>query len=345
VTLVLVEGFDHYNGTGANTGLAAKWTVTTSTGMVAGRFGGQAFAATNANNAGSASRTFTADDAPAIGLAYRATTMPTIAAGTVAPHFALQSAGTYMVGFRIGPNGEIIAYRLTAANAGTVLGTSANGVIAANTWHYIELELVVHDTTGAFKLYVDGVQVLNLTNVDTRNGAPTTVDTIQLGNCVGTTGVGVHNYDDLYIDDGGVKLGERRVETLYPTSDVAQGFARSAGAVNYSLVDEATANGDTDYVQGSVVGDVDTYGLGDLSSTPAAITAVQFNAYAMKTDAAARSIALQAKSGATTSDGANLALAGSYGLHQRLMLTDPNTAAAWAAAAVNALQGGPKVTV
>ena len=93
------------------------------------------------------------------------------------------------------------------------------------------------------------------------------------------------------------------------------------------------------------MGDVDTYGFGDLGSTPSTIDAVQLTAFAEKTDAAARSIALQAKSGATTSDGGNFSLAATYGKFERLLTTDPNTSAAWGASAVNALQGGPKVTV
>jgi hypothetical protein len=50
------------------------------------------------------------------------------------------------------------------------------------------------------------------------------------------------------------------------------------------------------------------------------------------------------KSGATEVGGADTALPTSYAWLNRVDAVDPNTAAAWTAAAVNALQVGPKVT-
>lgn len=346
MAVILVDGFDLYNGTGANTGVQAKWSAgigSSSYSLVAGRFGGQALRIAG-NASGSATRrSFTANASVGIGMGFRGATMPSANPG--GNHFLLESAGTAMCGFRVTSAGAIEVGRYTSNTASTVLGTSSAGVIVSNTWHYVEVEVTISDTVGVFKVYVDGVQVLNLTAQDTRNGAPTTVDTIRIGPDAAATTLGTFDYDDIYVVDAATKLGERRVETLYPTSDVAQGFARSTGATNYTLVDEAQVNGDTDYVQASSVSTVDTYGFGDLTGTPGTIDAVQFSCFAEKTDATARSIALQAISGATTSDGSNFSLAASYSKFERLMLTDPNGSIAWTAASVNALTGGPKVTV
>lgn len=349
MALTLIDGFDLYNGTGANTGLAAKYTVAqsgTGSGMslTTGRFSGQCLRCTigaSSNQNVNVSRLFTAAGSVSMGFAFRRSSM-----GDSLPIWWLLNSGTYQVGLMSNADGSLTAGRYTAITTSTALGSSSPGVILLNTWHYIEIEITISDTVGVFKVYVDGVQVINLTSQDTRNGTPTTVDTYMLGSNKSPVGAGANlDYDDLYLTDAATKLGERRVETLYPTSDVAQGFARSTGSTNYTLVDEAQVNGDTDYVQGSSVGDTDTYGLGDLSSTPSAIDGVQLAAFAMKTDAGSRSIALQAKSGATTSDGSNYTLAASYGKFERLLTTDPNTGSAWTASAVNALQGGPKVTV
>lgn len=343
MAVILVEGFDTYNGIGANTGMASKWTVNGSPSLTTGRFSGQC-AQSNNSNTSTWSRSLGASYSSfSVGFALRYTAFP----GTGNYVCTLDSSGTYQVGITVSSTGTISASRMSSRTAaGAVLGTSASAVIALNTWHYVEIECVISDTVGVFNVYVDGASVLSLSSQDTRNGTPTTVDTISFGGGLNTSNSnGTAQIDDLYVTDSATKLGERRVETLYPTSDVAQGFARSTGATNYTLVDEAQVNGDTDYVQGSSVGDVDTYGLGDLSSTPSAISAVNVVAYAEKTDAASRSIALQVKSGATTSDGSNYALAASYGRFDRLLTTDPNTSAAWTASAVNALQGGPKVTV
>lgn len=345
MSVILIDGFDLYNGVGANTGLQAKWSGgAASCSLVAGRFGGQAVQAVSSNAGGrDIQRSFAATASIGIGCALRMTVMPT--ANNVHGLFNLLNGATYTFGLRVTTTGALEAYRLTAVNAGTSLGVSAAGVIAVNTWHYVEIGVVINDTTGSVVVKVDGATVLNLTSQDTNN-AVTNADTVILGYDGGiATTLGTAQFDDFYLLDSATTIGQRRIETLYPTSDVAQGFARSAGTTNYTLVDEAQVNGDTDYVQGSSVGDVDTYGFADLGGTPTSIDAVQVSAFAEKTDAAARSIALQVKSGATTSDGSDYALAASYGKHERLLLTDPNGGGAWGAAAVNALQGGPKVTV
>lgn len=345
--VTIVDGFDAYNGIQANIGLQSKWAgagVTLIT-LVAGRFGGQAAESLSSSTQQRyMTRTLPAvTTAVGVGVALRMTVFPT--ADNVHALIAFVKGTTYTLGLRVTTTGAIEVYRLTTNIAGTSLGVSAAGVITANTWHYVEFGATIHDTTGVVIIKVDGVTVLNLAAQDTNN-AVTNVDTIHLGYPdANSLALGTAQFDDLYIMDASATLGERRVETLYPTSDVLQGLTRSAGAQNFALVDEAVANGDTDYVSGSVVGDRDTYGFGDLTGVPATINAVQISSFAMKTDAGARSIANQVISGATTSDGANFALAASYSKHERLMLTDPDGSVAWTAAKVNALTGGPKVTV
>jgi hypothetical protein len=348
----IIDSFDLYNGTGANTGLQAKWSPQSDTtaSMVAGRFGGQGFSVVGATNTRRMwARPFPAAvSALSYGFAFRSNVLPT---ATHWINYIRGAANTvFQTAIKLNTDGSLTAGRVTDT-FGTIsaLGSSAGGVIVANTFHFIEVELVIHDTTGSFKVWVDGTLVINATGVDTRSNVgvnPADADTIWLGSDGGNPGPGTTStFDDFYYKDTNAKVGLAKVEVLPPTSDVLQTFARSTGATNFSLVDEAQANGDTDYVQGSAVGDRDTYGFTDLSSTPASIYAVQATAFAEKTDAAARSIALQVISGATTSDGANFALASSYGKFDRIMETDPNTAAAWTAANVNALTGGPKVTV
>jgi hypothetical protein len=67
-------------------------------------------------------------------------------------------------------------------------------------------------------------------------------------------------------------------------------------------------------------------------------------AMAEKSDSGARNGQIRVKSGATEVGGADTALSTSYGWLTRVDTVDPNTGAPWTAAAVNALQVGPKVT-
>ena len=118
----------------------------------------------------------------------------------------------------------------------------------------------------------------------------------------------------------------------------------STGTSHFALVDEALASR-TDYLSGSTVGELDLLGLTNLAATPLSIQEVNVIGYASKTDATLRSYALGVKSGATTSDGSNIALSSSGGRAERPLAVDPNTGSAWTAAAVNALELQPKVTV
>jgi len=356
MALVAIDGFDLYNGVGAGTGIGGKWVVDATSGnllLVSGRVGGQALFV-GGQNTGTANaqvhRVLPSNYTDiGLGFALKVDAIASMNATTTNNIFAVltDSSASVQVGLAVGNDGKLHAYRLTGFNAGTLLGSTAAGVMVTGTWQYVEWGVTISDTVGVFTLKVDGVSVLNLTAQDTRNGAPTTVNRIYFTQLLNNSTFSVNNInvDDLYIVDSATTLGERRVQTCYPTSDVAQGFARSTGSTNYTLVDETLANGDTDYVQGSTVGDVDTYGFGDVTGTPTTIDAVQVSAFAEKTDVTARQIALQLKSGATTSDGANFALTTAYAKYERIAALDPNTSGAWSASSVNALQGGPKVTV
>jgi hypothetical protein len=132
---------------------------------------------------------------------------------------------------------------------------------------------------------------------------------------------------------------------LLPSGDTAQrDFSRSTGSTNFALVDEAVQNGDTDYVFSGTPNHQDLYDLGDLATTPSSILAVQSRMFAKKSDTGARSGQIWVKSGATEVGGTDTTLGTSYGWLARVDTVDPNTGAPWTAAAVNALQVGPKVT-
>jgi hypothetical protein len=346
MAILLMDGFDPYNGVGTLTGARTKWVIWGSsgaTGMTTGRFSsGQAirFDQGGVGATEALARTFAAQSTLSGGFAIKQNT-------AFAAHvFWLYSGSTPMVGLFLNSNGALTAGRYTALTTATTVGSSSPvNTIVNGAWHYITWEVVISDTVGVFNVYVDSVQVISASAADTRNGTPTTVDTIAIGNSNLVPSTFQIDFDDLYVSDTSSTPGERRIETLYPTSDIAQGWSRSTGSANFSLVDEATVNGDTDYVFASALNTVDTYGFGDLSATPTNIDAVQMNTFAYKTDATARSIGLQVISGGTTSTGPDYSMTASYAKQERLLLTDPDTSAAWTASAVNALQGGPKVTV
>jgi hypothetical protein len=329
--LVFRDGFDTYNGTSSTaTGLASKWTITDQPALVTGRFGtGQALQVTS--SAGDLyTPLFTALSSFTVECGLR------VAGGSTTSTLRFRTGTTIHLDFSFAADGTISVKR-----NGTLLHATAPGAFTLTTWYSAQFEVVISDTVGRVSIYFDGVQKVNITNQDTANGATLTVNNVQ---CFGA-GTSVQ-FDDLIVTDSATRLSNPiRASTLYPTSDGGTlNLVPSTGTSHFALVDEALASA-TDYLSGSNVGDLDLLGLGNLAATPLSIQEVNVIGYASKTDATSRSYALGVKSGATTSDGSNIALSSSGGRAERPLAVDPNTGSAWTAAAVNALELQPKVTV
>lgn len=117
------------------------------------------------------------------------------------------------------------------------------------------------------------------------------------------------------------------------------------GSANTAGVSEPLANGDTDYVYDATVGDEDLYQVDSLPVTPIAIVGVVTKLYCKKSDSGTRQAQIRLASGATEVGGVDTAISSTYGYLSRVDTTDPNTGAAWTAAAVNACKIGQKVTL
>jgi len=108
-------------------------------------------------------------------------------------------------------------------------------------------------------------------------------------------------------------------------------------------VNEAAHDTDTTYVEDGTVGDEDMYDFTD-STAAGAISFTMHNIVARKTDAGVRQIAAECKSGgAAVSVGATQTLGTTYAAYRRILELDPNTAAQFALAALNAAKWGAKV--
>lgn len=229
MAILFTDGFDLY-------GTATGTNVYTRGWQIAGGSGGTPSSTITPYGAGQSlqiasswtpglhiTHTTVGTAATTVGFAFR-TTAFLGTPGTAGTHIvALVSGGlngTYMIGLQINNDGSIQVNRQTAYNTGVSLGFSSPGILKINTWYYLELSVSISDTVGTARVDVDGQTVLNLTNVDTRNGAPTTVDTLFLSS-FNSSSIQC-NFDDLYITDSATPLGPRRIHTLRPEADTAQ---------------------------------------------------------------------------------------------------------------------------
>ncbi len=118
----------------------------------------------------------------------------------------------------------------------------------------------------------------------------------------------------------------------------------TATPANWQAVAEAQQDATTSYVYDSVVGHSDLYGIAPIASTPLTTFAVTTRAYAIKSDAGTRTMAVQLKSGASTVASPTVVLTPSnWQWAWRHDTLDPQTGSAWTAAAVNVAQVGPVV--
>ena len=338
--VLFMDGFDLYNGVGTAAGnLGSKWTIDgAAPQLIAGRFGGLRVAGVDTTQTQRIVRALptTQQHTMSLGFAFRAARLTS----NSRRFFEFMNGTTVHVAFDVTASGGAIEVR---NGSGTLLGTSS-GVIVTNAEHYVEIGVYIHDTAGNVRIKVDGVTVLNLTNVDTRNGTPTHIDSLRFTVNASGNPASLFQFDDLYVLDSFDSLGERRIETLRPNADTAtkQWTPTPSGATNFTAVDDTTFDG-TDYVQTGTVGNTDLYELADLAGSPT-IDAVQVIGFASKTDSGTRAFALVADIGGAQLVSPDFYLPASAAKHEHIMESKPG-GGAWSAASVNSLRAGPRVTV
>lgn len=235
------------------------------------------------------------------------------------------------------------------ANGSTMLGTGPVS-IAANAWHWIEARVKLSSFAGEVEMWVDGVQVISVTGVNTTNGASDGAAAwLGIGPFADSGAQFMGWWDDFYVCDlldaaPKSRLGDSRIETLVPTSDASPNNGTvSTGTTHFGVVDEPQFN-TTDYTTlSNVTGQAETFGLSDLSYTPASIAAVRTIAVASKTGTDDASFTTEVANGGSTKDGTAHALGTTPTPFVDVFAVDPSTNAAWTGAGVNAMTVAYKV--
>jgi hypothetical protein len=250
------------------------------------------------------------------------------------------SAGTVQNDIRVTGAGEIAIYR----GSSTLLGTSSGAGLTQDIWSYIEVTINLHASTGTIDVWVNGVNVLSDTGLNTQGGSAF-IDLIAV------RGDTVYRpvFDDVYVlDDSGTdntsRLGEVYVETLVPDADGnVNAWTRVGGGTNnWEAVDDmAPPDDDTTYVHSATATDQDLFGMAALTSGVGTVFAVEASALVRKEDAGFREIRLQARSNVTEAESGNISFsANEYRYINHIFENDPNGAIDWTEASVNAAEFG-----
>jgi hypothetical protein len=346
MSIIFMESFDHY--TTEAQAINKGWTNLDSISSTYKRTGGQS------GVAGSTSARLTLPVAIANNTAIFAT-------------FAFYQPITNVTSFSLleVPNNETVTdcsvyvYSTGAIGVGhggyasyTELAVTAPGVFKFGVWNHFEVKVIVHNSTGAMTVKLNGNQILSVTNQDTRHGTGNTSTTeLEWGH--GCTNGCLDDVVVSYNDSDGVNddfLGDCRVVCLLPQTDaVAAGsnadFTCSTGTDHGALVDEATPNDDTDYVYSSTLNHVDSWEFPALGYT-GTVKGVQVSLRGKKSDTGTRAIAAVTKPDATNRVHAtNHYLATDYAYYNAVWNQNPEDSAAWEVTDIDGAEFGVKVTV
>lgn len=243
---------------------------------------------------------------------------------------------------------KVAAYRGNGKSGSTFLGEASVPLWNGGVYFYVEVQVVLHDSTGSVTVNVNGTTYLNLTGIDTKNGGTKSViDSVLIANA------GANNWasiDDLYITNGAGStntgfLGDVAVETLLPNGNGSTNqFINDVGnsTNNYTHTNEAAPD-TTTYSQSATVSEQDLYAMADLTRTSGTIYGVATTSYAQASDGGARSMKSVVKSAAAVATSAAKTLVTTYRPIQSVFETDPNTSVAWTVAGANAAESGVEV--
>ncbi len=265
--------------------------------------------------------------------------------------WAVRSAGTTQCWVRVNTDGTLSAMRGT-----TVLGSTTVALVSG-AWQYIVFEVVLDASAGTFKLWIDGIQVLNLSGQNTRNGSVNTWNEVFWCRATSYSGGTVTwDYHDIWIADGSSSnidgtastltsaiTVDVRVDAQFPTgAGNSSQFTRSTGASQSATIDETSANGDTDYNSSSTVGHLDTLVMADLAVSGATVYGAQVVVQVKKTDAGSTGHKAALRIGSTDYLGPEQGVPASYAFLCMPWDASPATSAAFTAAEINGLEAGYK---
>ncbi len=209
----------------------------------------------------------------------------------------------------------------------TVLGTSSVSVVARQNWNFIEVKGTIHDTTGSIDVYVDGISVISLSGIDTRNASSAIWNSV-----VWVKGESENWLDDIYINDttgteNNDVLGDVRVYTL--DVDGAGSFAQfspSAGS-NYENVDEDEVDDDTTYNSDSVSNQKDLFTIENLPVNVTVVHFVENVTYGRREEGGSAQLYLKTELSGVEQDSGAKTFPTTYAFRSEVFDTDPNSAA------------------
>lgn len=269
-------------------------------------------------------------------------------AQTVIVSVWLNMAGSGNPFFELVDNGTV-QWKMTLDSDGTVhvTGSSTTFYLPPGS-HHFKVKVTIGNS-GSHEIHVDGIQVLQETGVDTQTSANAYATQFVLGD-TGQQSMTITADDLVLMDDTGSEFNDimpdLHVEYIPPVADGDQNdMTPSTGTDHYACVDETDSSATTDDVHSDVIGDLELYEIGALTSSIAEIHCVDVVMLATKDDAGMRLVKGAVKHGGVLALGSESGLTTSTVYYHSSFYTNPSTGLPWTPADLAApLQIGQEIT-
>ena len=236
---------------------------------------------------------------------------------------------------------------------GTLLSTSESLSFFANVWFYAEFRVVINDASGICEVRINTIPVIELENVDTKNGAGGNFfDSVRHGSLggSGSTILPVNIwFDDMYVND---TAGSKNNTYLGNSIARASGPAGAGNSTEWNRSNVGLANwenasntdiDDTLYVYSDVPGDYDLYTIDPVFTSPT-IFALVVKGFYRQDDGTQMFASNVIESNGTLVAGETVACMSTYAGALDVFENDPDTGVGWTPTAANLVQIGPMVS-
>jgi len=330
------DGFDSY---AVQSDIVGKWggvRYTTSGDVAfvsgAGRFGGGAARLTSTNGA-LVRKTAPTTDELFVWLAAFPRSYPTANVSLLLFEDATGNAAV----LRVNTGGAVYGSQMGTTAA--VTPTSPQS-FALGEWNTLAVHYKCADSGGRWRVILNGVEQFDFTG-DTRLSGGTAIDRLAIGGI--RSGAGNEwDIDDVVLCDatGGymnaLLTGDLKIETLRPIGDNGSGgWTPSTGTDHAALIDDVGPN-DADFLTATAAGTRDLFTLADPAAAPLLTHALVVNARARRTDTAARALRPLVRVNAADDLSPDRTLSNQFAVLQHPVYRNPDGAAAWTGAALNA---------